>query len=96
MLPLFLGQTIVLFEANMSILNVYAECSEPQKFFPAMITTHVVIVSMCMLVGLLSYAAFGDATEDVILFNLPKGSDLTVTIQVMYMLNIMGSFSLVI
>jgi len=82
----------VLFEANGSLLNVYSEHNEPRKMFPTVVKAHIMIVSLCLFVGILSYAAFGDLTKDIILYNLPTERWYSVLIQTLYMTCIMGSF----
>lgn len=91
-MPLFLGQTIVLFEGNVSLLNVYAEHREPRKMLPQVILVHFYVIFAVLTIGLLSYYAFGEDLETIILFNLPSGSSFTILTQVMYMFNIMGCF----
>ena len=46
--------------------------------------------------GLLSYGAYGSLTQDIVFYNLPKGSSLATFVSVLYMLNIVGSISMTI
>jgi amino acid permease len=50
-----------------------------------------IISVLCLSMGLLSYRVYGDKVADTILFNMPKGN-LTMAIQAMYTVNILGSF----
>ena len=41
--------------------------------FKQAIVTHMIVLILCLLMGILSYLAYGSETEDVILYNLPQG-----------------------
>ncbi len=69
--PLFMGQSIVLFEMNVSLLNVYAEHRHPREMFSSTIKTHIITVVLACLVGWLSYYAFGDKVQSIVLYDLP-------------------------
>jgi len=89
-----MGQSIVLFEMNVSLLNVYAEHRHPREMFSSTIKTHIITVALACLVGWLSYYAFGDKVQSIVLYDLPEGKPFTIMTQVFYMLNIMGFFVL--
>lgn len=91
-IPLFLGQTFVLFEGNACLLNVYAEHKEPRKMFTSVVHTHVLVTVSVLFMGFLAYYAYGPEVESVILFNMPQGKVGTIFVQLMMMVNIMGSF----
>jgi hypothetical protein len=92
--PLFMGQSIVLFEANASLLNVYAEHRYPKQMYTSTVKMHIVIVVLACLVGWLSYYAFGDEVQEIVLYDLPEGKPFTILTQIFYMLNVMGCFVL--
>ena len=58
--------------------------------------THMVVLVMCLLMGILSYLAYGSDTGDVILYNLPQGSQLATIVALLYMLNIVGSIAMTV
>ena len=39
--------------------------------FKQTVITHVVVGSMCLLMGCLSYLAYGSLIQDIVLYNLP-------------------------
>lgn len=70
-IPLFLGQSFVLFEGNACLLNVYAEHRQPRKMFGSVVQTHVLCTVSVFFMGFLAYYAYGPEVESIILFNLP-------------------------
>lgn len=84
------------FEGNVAILNVYSQQSEPKTMFTQTIVTHVFVGFLCILIGMLSYGAYGTLTQDIVLYNLPQGSIMAIIIAILYMLNIVGSISMTI
>lgn len=89
-----MGQSIVLFEANASLLNVYAEHRYPKEMYTSTVKMHILIVVLACLVGWLSYYAFGDEVQEIVLYDLPEGKPFTILTQIFYMLNVMGCFVL--
>ena len=92
LLPLFLGQTAVLYEGNCSLLNIYAETREPRQMMQITVQVHVFLSTAVLITGVLSCYAFGDSISEIILYDLPEGEAFTVLTQGFYMLNIMGTF----
>ena len=60
------------------------------------VITHIVVTSMCLLMGCLSYMAYGNLIQDIVLYNLPQHSNLGTMVAVLYMLNIIGSITMTI
>ena len=58
--------------------------------------THLIVGSMCLIMGTLSYLAYGNLIQDVVLYNLPQNSNVATFVAVLYMLNIVGSISMTI
>ena len=56
----------------------------------------MIVLIMCLLMGILSYLAYGSDTKDVILYNLPPGSQLATLVALLYMLNIVGSIAMTV
>jgi len=51
---------------------------------------------LCIIMGCLSYGAYGHLTQDIVFYNLPKGSTIATAVSLLYMLNIVGSISMTI
>ena len=58
--------------------------------------THLIVGAMCLIMGILSYLAYGNLIQDVVLYNLPQNSNVATFVAVLYMLNIVGSISMTI
>ena len=51
---------------------------------------------MCLAMGTISYLAYGDLVQDIVLYNLPQHSPLATLVAVLYMFNIVGSITMTI
>ena len=51
---------------------------------------------MCAAMGILSYLAYGNLVQDIVLYNLPQDSNLASVVALLYMLNIVGSITMTI
>ena len=60
------------------------------------VVTHLVVGAMCILMGTLSYLAYGTLVQDIVLYNLPQHSNLATAVAALYMLNIVGSITMTI
>lgn len=60
------------------------------------VIVHLILGFICSLVGGLSYAAYGNLTQDIVLYNLPKGTQFATVIALSYMINIVGSVAICI
>ena len=60
------------------------------------VITHIVVLCLCALMGTLSYLAYGNLIQDIVLYNLPQHSNLATFVAVLYMLNIVGSITMTI
>lgn len=96
MFPLFMGEVLSIFEGNVGLLNIYSQQNEPRSMFKQTVITHLTVLIICLLMGTLSYLAYGSDTEDVVLYNLPKGSNLATLVAALYMLNIVGSIAMTV
>jgi len=94
--PLFLGEILAIFEGNAGILNIYSQHSEPRQMFTNTVWTHLtvgfIVIGMCTC----SYLAYGGMVQDIVLYNLPQHSNMAKVVELMYMLNIVGSFTICI
>ena len=64
--------------------------------FRQTVITHLVVGGLCILMGVLSYVAYGSLVQDIVLYNLPQGSNLAQMVAFLYMLNIVGSITMTI
>ncbi len=48
--------------------------------FSAVVRAHIMIIVLTLFVGFLSYAAFGENTAEIVLYNLPKDKWYSVMI----------------
>ena len=56
----------------------------------------VIVTIFDILVSVMGYLAFGNQVQDVILYNLPFDSPLSISIKILYIICISGSFILII
>jgi len=94
--PLFLGEILAIFEGNAGILNIYSQHSEPRAMFEATVWTHIVVGFIVISLCCVSYLAYGNMIQDIVLYNMPQHSNMARIIELMYMLNIVGSFTICI
>jgi proton-coupled amino acid transporter len=93
-LPYFFGIALFMFEGNAIALEVYQQTADaPRNFMTALNRAVVITVCLIVLIGSLSYAAYGDFTKSIILLNL-KGGSLTFLIQIFYSAGILCSYCL--
>jgi amino acid permease len=69
--PLFMGEVMSVFEGNVGMLNIYSQQNEPRTMFRQTVITHLTVGGLCLLLGGLSYFAYGNLTQDIVLYNLP-------------------------
>jgi len=93
---MFLGQGVVLFEGNLALLNLYSELNEPKKMFESVVYAHLSQTVLCLVLGVMTYWAFGQLTETVVLYNLPHESIPALMTECFSILVIVGSFSIII
>ena len=88
---LFIGTAIFTFEGVGLIIPIQGSMKNPAKFPPVLAGVMIFITVLFMLMGALSYAAFGSATKTVVLLNLPQDSKFVNTVQLLYSLAILLS-----
>ena len=88
---LFIGTAIFTFEGVGLIIPIQGSMKNPAKFPPVLAGVMIFITVLFMLMGALSYAAFGSATKTVVLLNLPQDSIFVNTVQLLYSLAILLS-----
>ena len=88
---LFIGTAIFTFEGVGLIIPIQGSMKNPAKFPPVLAGVMIFITILFMLMGALSYAAFGSATKTVVLLNLPQDSKFVNAVQLLYSLAILLS-----
>ncbi|ORX93915.1 hypothetical protein K493DRAFT_330053 [Basidiobolus meristosporus CBS 931.73] len=84
---LFLGTAFFTFEGIGLVIPIVSSMKEPEKF-PQLLTGAMLLISAIFIsVGSLSYAAFGENVQAVILLNLPDNA-VTQTAQSLYVIAI--------
>ncbi|KAI8344933.1 transmembrane amino acid transporter protein-domain-containing protein [Blakeslea trispora] len=91
--PMFIGTAVFTFEGVGLIIPITESMKEPKKFPKVLSGTMIFITLLFISVGLLSYLAFGDEVQTVILLNLPV-SPVVNTIQGLYAMAICLSIPL--
>lgn len=81
---LFIGTAIFTFEGVGLIIPIQESMKQPTKFPPILATVMIIITVIFISIGALSYAAFGSATETVVLLNLPQDNKFVNGVQFLY------------
>jgi proton-coupled amino acid transporter len=88
---LFIGTAIFTFEGIGLIIPIQESMRHPQKFPKVMFVVMVIITTLFVVMGAVSYAAYGSKTETVVLLNLPQDDKLVNGVQFLYSLAILLS-----
>lgn len=88
---LFIGTAIFTFEGIGLIIPIQESMKRPQQFPRVLALCMVIITVIFLSSGVLGYAAFGSATETVILLNLPQDDKLVNGVQFLYSIAILLS-----
>jgi proton-coupled amino acid transporter len=88
---LFIGTAIFTFEGIGLIIPIQESMKNPKQFPPVLGGVMIIITVVFISMGALSYAAYGSATETVVILNLPQDSKLVNGVQFLYSLAILLS-----
>ncbi|OAA54296.1 amino acid transporter [Niveomyces insectorum RCEF 264] len=88
---LFIGTAIFTFEGIGLIIPIQESMRHPEKFPKVMFAVMIIITTIFVTMGAVSYAAYGSKTETVVLLNLPQGNRMVNGVQFLYSLAIMLS-----
>ncbi|KAH8772729.1 transmembrane amino acid transporter protein-domain-containing protein [Diaporthe sp. PMI_573] len=91
---LFIGTAIFTFEGIGLIIPIQESMANPKKFPKVLFVVMIIITTLFIVMGAISYAAYGSKTETVVLLNLPQDSKLVNGVQFLYSLAIMLSIPL--
>jgi len=86
-----IGTAIFTFEGIGLIIPIQETMKHPQKFPAVLFYVMIVITTIFVSMGALSYAAYGTETKTVIILNLPQNSKVVNGIQFLYSLAILLS-----
>ncbi|KAL0082166.1 transmembrane amino acid transporter protein-domain-containing protein [Phycomyces blakesleeanus] len=81
--PLFIGTAVFTFEGVGLVIPITESMKEPNRFPKVLSYTMIFITLLFLSVGFISYLAFGEEVQTVILLNLPPGPAVN-TIQALY------------
>ncbi|KAF4625259.1 hypothetical protein G7Y89_g12910 [Cudoniella acicularis] len=88
---LFIGTAIFTFEGIGLIIPIQESMKNPKKF-PGVLALMMIIISVVFIsMGALSYAAYGSATETVVILNMPQDSKVVNGVQFLYSVAILLS-----
>ena len=88
---LFIGTAIFTFEGIGLILPIQESMKKPSNFPPVLAIVMVIITTIFVSMGALSYAAFGSSTRTVVLLNLPQDDKFVNAVQLLYSIAILLS-----
>ena len=88
---LFIGTAIFTFEGIGLIIPIQESMRNPAKFPGVMGLVMVIITTLFVTMGAVSYAAYGSKTETVVLLNLPQDNKLVNGTQFLYSIAILLS-----
>lgn len=88
---LFIGTAIFTFEGIGLIIPIQETMKHPEKFPKVLGGVMIVITFVFVSMGALCYAAYGSATQTVVILNLPQDSKFVNGVQFLYSLAILLS-----
>ena len=88
---LFIGTAIFTFEGVGLIIPIQESMRKPSKFPPVLFIVMIIITTIFISIGALSYWAFGSKTQTVIILNLPQDDKMVNAVQFLYSLAILLS-----
>lgn len=91
---LFIGTAVFTFEGIGLIIPITESMKEPEKFPKVLTGVMIFITFIFTSIGVLSYAAFGENVETVVILNLPAGDPVVQAVQFLYALAILLSIPL--
>ncbi|KAJ2884393.1 hypothetical protein IWW38_005431 [Coemansia aciculifera] len=91
---LFLGTAAYTFEGYALILPIVDAMAQPAKFPAVLSLVMAICAAVSLSIGALSYAAFGDKTEAIVLLNMPSKTAATLGVQLLYSVAILFTIPL--
>ncbi|KAG2180429.1 hypothetical protein INT44_003433 [Umbelopsis vinacea] len=90
----FIGTAVFTYEGVGLVIPITESMKEPHKFPRVLTGTMIFITILFTSVGAISYMAFGDQVQTVILLNLPTGDPMVSAVQTLYSIAICLSIPL--
>ncbi|GAB0135134.1 hypothetical protein EsDP_00003482 [Epichloe bromicola] len=81
---LFIGTAIFTFEGIGLIIPIQESMKHPTKFPRVLFLVMIIITVLFIVMGAISYAAYGSKTETVVLLNLPQDDKFVNGVQLLY------------
>jgi len=91
---LFIGTAVYSFEGIGLVIPITESMREPHKFPRVLTITLLIVTALFVSVGTLGYATFGEHVQPMIVTNLPQGTPIVYSIQLLYALAIAFSVPL--
>lgn len=88
---LFIGTAIFTFEGIGLVIPIKEVMKKPSKFPLVLAIVMIIITIIYIIMGALSYAAFGSSTKTVVLLNLPQDNKFVNGVQLLYSVAILLS-----
>lgn len=88
---LFIGTAIFTFEGIGLILPIQESMRRPEQFPGVLALIMIIITTIFLSAGALSYAAFGSETRTVVLLNMPQDNKFVNAVQLLYSMAILLS-----
>lgn len=88
---LFIGTAIFTFEGIGLILPIQESMKRPEQFPGVLALIMIIITSIFLSAGALSYAAYGSDTRTVVLLNMPQDNKFVNAVQLLYSMAILLS-----
>ncbi|KAJ2712743.1 hypothetical protein H4R19_002598 [Coemansia spiralis] len=92
--PLLVGTAAFSYEGISLVIPIVESMERKDKFRSVLTASLVICAGLFVVIGALSYLAFGNTVETVILLNLPSGTTWTLGVQLLYSLAIIMSVPL--
>ncbi|CAO3644143.1 unnamed protein product [Cunninghamella blakesleeana] len=86
---LTIGTATFSFEGIGLLIPIVEAMAEPQKFPIVTILGMVIVCVIYILIGTLSYLAYGDKIQAAVIYNFPPGDRLTISVELLYSLAVM-------
>ncbi|KAI8074042.1 transmembrane amino acid transporter protein-domain-containing protein [Gongronella butleri] len=93
---LMIGTAVFSFECVGLVIPLAESMAQPEKF-PLVVWMGMIIVCIIYLViGSISYIAYGDRIQAAVIYNFPPGNPLTMAVQLMYSIAVILSIPLML
>lgn len=93
-IPYFFGIAMFMFEGNAISIEIYHQMEDgSQRFTKSLSIALLITISLILIVGSLSYSAYGENTQSIVMMNLTPGP-FTILVQIFYSVGILCSYCL--